>query len=519
MHKGKVAIAAEGKTHDADVVVAGAGAAGLAAAIAARDLGATVLVIEENDDIGGHAMLSGGNIHIGGGHSLQRQLGIEDSPELFLRDWTESDGPETRYNDRSLLQRFARESVATFDFLVENGVEFIPSPDPVTDRRYLGPGSVPRIFRCSEWPIAAEVIAPHRGRNGSGLVRSLARSARAKGVGFLPKHRMTTLITQDGRVTGLSGQAAGATFMATARKGVILATGGNSGNVTLRRMFDPRLTSVYPCVGEEYSRQSGDGEMAAMAIGASLWATANQTYGARHAIAKPHHIGCRCGYKSLVYEVDSPIFDRAGATGLTVRDWQDLILVKQSGRRFWDETDDSLHYINAALRYDPGAADVNGGGAVWAIFDSAAAAREGWTTVPPHVDRSAFFATADTLEDLALEVGRIHPSGAIDPAELNRTVARYNGFVEAGRDSDFGKPSPRHRIETAPFHAAWATPVVHDSLTGLRTSPNCEVIDLAGNTIPGLYCAGESQGGLALHGLGRCLVFGRIAGRAAASTG
>src|SRR6476659_10468350 len=70
-----------------DVVVIGAGAAGLAAAVSARDHGAAVVVVEENFDIGGHAMLSGGRVHLGGGKALQKKFNIKDSPEQIFADW------------------------------------------------------------------------------------------------------------------------------------------------------------------------------------------------------------------------------------------------------------------------------------------------------------------------------------------------------------------------------------------------------------------------------------------------
>ena len=73
-----------------------------------------------------------------------------------------------------------------------------------------------------------------------------------------------------------------------------------------------------------------------------------------------------------------------------------------------------------------------------------------------------------------------------------------------------------YKIEKPPFYAAWATPILHDTLTGLRSNTNGEVIDIRGEVIAGLYCSGESQGGFAQHGLARCLVFGRVAGRNAA---
>ena len=103
------------------------------------------------------------------------------------------------------------------------------------------------------------------------------------------------------------------------------------------------------------------------------------------------------------------------------------------------------------------------------------------------------------------------------PAYLEETVARYNSFVESGVDADFDKPTPRHRIEKPPFYAGWATPVVHDTRAGLRINPTCQVIDMNGEVIPGLYCGGESAGGFSQHGLARAACQGYIAGRAAAA--
>jgi succinate dehydrogenase/fumarate reductase flavoprotein subunit len=103
------------------------------------------------------------------------------------------------------------------------------------------------------------------------------------------------------------------------------------------------------------------------------------------------------------------------------------------------------------------------------------------------------------------------------PAALQQTVARYNSFVDSGTDTDFGKPTPTYKIQTPPFYAAWATPVLHDSLTGLRVNEKCQVIDVFGKVIPGFYCAGESAGGFTLHGLGRCIGTGYIAGTHAVS--
>jgi succinate dehydrogenase/fumarate reductase flavoprotein subunit len=103
------------------------------------------------------------------------------------------------------------------------------------------------------------------------------------------------------------------------------------------------------------------------------------------------------------------------------------------------------------------------------------------------------------------------------PNTLQDTVTRYNSFVDAGKDEDFGKAAPKYKIQTPPIYAAWATPVIHDTRSGLRINAKCQVVDLNGDVIPGLYCGGESAGGFSLHGLARCAVQGRIAGRNAAA--
>ncbi len=501
----------------ADLVTIGAGTAGLAAAVSALDQGASVIMVEENVDIGGHGMCSGGQVHLGGGTSNQRKHGVEDSAEQVFLDWVRHDHMQSRYSDRDLVRAFADENAATFEFLIENGVDF---QDHLT-----GPSQasqVPRQQRTVQWPVASERVTHHQTRVGSGLVRALEKSARAKGVEVLLRHKMTSIVREGpaaGRVLGITAVHDGRTVNIAANKGVLVATGGSTSNVTLRRTFDPRLTEEYQVAGEPWSRQSGDGELAAMGVGASLWGTANQTVEEGIAISKTRHIGCQWGYSSLIWQPDSRIFDLARASGLSVTDWQDVILVNQLGRRFWSETDARYDFFAAAMAYTGDESKRNGGGPIWAIFDHDAVEREEWDPRPPNVDPDGFFYTADTVAELAAAIANPYQAKPISPAALEETVARYNRFVDAGEDADFGKRNPRYKIQTPPFYAAWSTPILHDSLTGLRTNPRAQVIDIRGDVIPGLYCAGESQGGFAQHGLGRCLVFGRIAGRDAAVNG
>ena len=332
----------------ADVVVIGAGVAGLPAAITARDNGASVIIVDENFDIGGRGILSGGRVQVGGGHALQQKLGIKDTPDMLFNDWVRFDHPESRYSDRDLIRVFADENVPTYDFLIENGVEFIEKPIRSPDA-----STVDRIFVTKEWHIPSQVYAPRRGRNGSGLVRRMEESARKKGVQIFLKHKMTSIVREKhnaGRVLGIITIAGSNPVNIQARKGVIIASGGHTGNVNFRRIFDPRLTEEYQQACSPYVHQGADGELAAMDIGASLWSTANQTADEAAQITKTRHIGCRWGYSSLVYEPDSPMFQQARATGLTVRDWQNMIFVNQNGKRFWDETDGSHGFFTPRWR-------------------------------------------------------------------------------------------------------------------------------------------------------------------------
>ena len=510
----------------ADLVTIGAGTAGLAAAVSALEHGASVIMVDENSDIGGHGMCSGGQVHLGGGTSNQRKHGIDDSADQVFLDWVRHDHGQSRYSDRDLVRAFADENAATYEFLIENGVRF---QDHLT-----GPGgasTVRRQQRTIQWPVASERVTDYPTRVGSGLVRALEHGARARGAQVFLRHKMTSIVRESpsaGRVLGITVTHEGRTVNIAAKKGVLVATGGSSSNVNLRRTFDPRLTDEYQVAGEPWSRQSGDGEIAAMAVGAGLWGTANQTVEAGIAISKTRHIGCRWGYNSLIWgeeylkgsALGRRVFERARASGLTVINWQNLILVNQAGQRFWNEVDARYDFFAAAMAYNSGSsAKLNGGGPIWAIFDQEAVSREEWEPTPPNVDPDGYFFTADTIAELAQKISNPYQSSPMSPEVLQATVERYNNFVDLGEDQDYKKPTPRYKIQKPPFFAAWSTPILHDSLAGLRTNTKSQVIDIRGQVIPGLYCAGESQGGFAQHGLGRCLVFGRIAGRDAAVNG
>src|SRR3989454_4532453 len=329
----------------ADVVVVGAGASGLPAAIMARDRGASVILIDANHDIGGHAMLSGGRVPLGGGTSLQKKWGIVDSADQIYLDHTSHKNREMRFCDRDLVRMWADENVDSFEFLIENGVRFVDEKPEVVNE-----GQVPRLFVAKVY--SDELNETINGRPGSGLVRPLEKSARAKGVEILLKHRMTKIIRENptsGRVLGVTAVFENKNVNIRARKGVIIATGGHTSNVAFRRTFDPRLTEEYQVAGEPWTKQNADGEILAMDLGASLWATSNQSNDGGRSVTKTRHIGARYGYENLRWEPNSPMFEKAGGSGLTVRSFQDLILVNQTGRRFWNEMDNSYAFLSACL--------------------------------------------------------------------------------------------------------------------------------------------------------------------------
>ncbi len=544
---------------EADVVVIGSGATGLPAAIVAREAGASVILVEAEKDIGGHAITSGGNVPLGGGTSVQKKYGIEDSPDLLFRDLTdwsvvEPNGfPDYRYNDREIIRAFADNSAPTFEWLVAHGVIFVDKAPDDFGGTSVG-NSVPREMHSAvmDWPMVqtgkpADPMIQKMLSSGNGLMRPLEAAAKKAGVQLLLEHRMTAIYREQqtsGRVIGIAVTNNGKILNVGANKAAIIATGGSTGNVNFRRMFDPRLTEEYCGLsGMPWSNQDASGELAAMAVGASLWGLYNQTGEFGSNLTKPGTIGSQYGYVNLKWMPGSPVFDRARASGLSVANWQDVILVNMLGKRFYDETGPQFtandynsikpytqgSYLNAKnIKYNPnnfidaamaGIGDGhNGGGPIWAIFDADAVAREKWDPNPPNVDTKAgFFFSADTLRGLAAKIKMQYQRLPMPPDNLEQTVARYNSFVDSGVDEDFGKPKPLHKIEKPPFYAAWATPVVHDTRAGLRINAKCRVVDMKGEVIPGLYCGGESAGGFSQHGLARAACQGYIAGRNAAA--
>jgi urocanate reductase len=499
--------------YEADVVVIGAGAGGLTSAIAAREKGATVLIVEKNFDIGGRAMMSFGGLYIGGGNRMQKAIGMQDSPDQVFADWSRPEKPIGRFSDRELVRTYADNNLDLFDWLENHGIKwdaYRTAPDRL-DRARTRLNVVP-------WPN--EVTNPGR---GSGFVRPLARTARQMGVDIMLQLQMTKIHRESqlaGRVVGITAvevdnsyRPRSRTVNIRAHKGIIIATGGSAGNPTFRTMFDVRLTAEYQAENSEWTERTADGEIAAMEIGAALGATACQTTQDDNLINKGR-MGKKCNGSATQIYPTAPHFFRAGAIGLTVGDYQDVILVKENGLRFYNEMarNQDYEYIAAAMAWTGDPKKLNGGGPIWAIFDADAVAREKWQVKPPHVDPSGYFFSADTLEELAGRIVNEYQWRPMPGATLRETVEKYNSFVDTGVDTEFKKPRPMHKIATPPFYAAWHTPALHDSYTGIRINTTAQVIDLHGKIIPSLYACGDSSGGFGQHGICRAATFGRLAG-------
>ncbi len=556
---------------EADVVIIGAGAVGLPAAIRARDAGASVIIVDTNYDIGGHAILSGGNCPMGGGTSLQ----IKDDPETYFRDLTDwsvvevSGMPEYRYNDPLIQHALAYNMAPAYEFLVENGVPFVDKAPDNAGAHATGISA--RREHHTVWDKGQSPESP-AGAGGTSLMRALEDSARRKGVKLLLNYHMDVIFREaplSGRVTGiqahytptiLPGSTAPLgsfrtdgnivmdkqTVTVKARKSIIIGTGGSTGNVDFRRMFDTRVTAEIPLAGGEYSPQDASGELAAMAIGATLWGTANHTMDRNGYLRKRPIVASKTNY--VAWTPDSPIFPKIKYTGYRIGSWQNAILVNQVGKRFYNEIENGYpngthegfydefggyvhgdwrnatkvnykpqNYADAALAMNEGSTYPDfAPGPQWAILDSAAAKREKWDLDSPHAADPELFFTAATLEELAEKINacpyqKYKMSGAV----LAETVKKYNTAVENKKDEDFGKPRPMFKIETGPFYAAWATINIHDTYAGIRINDKCQVMTMSGEAIPGLYCGGESAGGSSQHGLARCLAQGYIAGKEA----
>lgn len=457
-----------------DVVIAGAGGAGLAAAIEAAEAGAKTVVFEKQ----GKIWESSTAINVGmvafAGTDVQQRLGIEDSSELLYQDLL---AVGNNKNDPSLVRAYADHQLDTYRWLKDIGV------------------------RWAEIATAGAGMSRPRGHFSDPLdmVRILKRQAEQRGATVLFHSAITELITDDQqRVIGVQMRDRVSETRIRARNGVVLATGGFARSADRLAALDRRFVGLAATTGLGHT---GDHLRMAEPLGA---------YFSDMEYVKPsyelHVTGDSAAEICLVFYLGA-------------------IIVNRQGRRFVNE---SIPYKDIGMA----SLDQPDGVGVMVfdqkIFDQAVENTRKASSVIPSENvvlgldaaRIRLLVQADTIGELA---DGIHVPRQV----LKETVERYNNSVADGADTEFGRShlsasigSPV-RIETPPFYAYEAKSHFLATYAGLAVDASMRVLTTDGH-IPGLYAAGEAIGGF--HGasyhsgaaVGQALIFGRIAGKNAA---
>jgi succinate dehydrogenase/fumarate reductase flavoprotein subunit len=360
---------------------------------------------------------------------------------------------------------------------------------------------------------------------------------------MLLKHRMTRIYRDGtGPVVGIEVKNPTGTMNIKARKGVILCTGTWTDNARMCQAWDPRIVgpNAYgdggtPFDGTLYADSSADGHFAAAEIGAGFADMSFVSY-------------LYIFYGSRSYwgwdPLDWTASNCQAGKGLprTADFFQRVILVKDDGARWINEAEGARPGIPGRAGwsewpewpYTATYLSLPQPRNVWAIADGDAPAALKWPLSDlqkPNPKAGLMFdpaclAIADTLEELAQKMG-------IDPAKLQATITKYNGFVDAGKDADFGKPMPLSKIVKPPFYGAKANLIRHTQRNGLRVNTKSQVIEQSDQkdglkpvsidqekVIPHLYAAGELGNALGWrrphNSLGHYTTAARIAGENAA---
>lgn len=467
--------------YEADVVIAGFGVSGAAAAVEAAHAGAEVLVLERTGSWGGAAAMAGGFIYLGGGTALQQACGFTDSVENMAAFLNAAMGPGA---DEARIADYCAGSVAHFDWLVECGVpfkaEFFGEPgwEPLGDQglMYSG-GENSHPFNTIAMPAprghVPQMSNKKQGEASAGymLMKPLVDTATGAGVRALYDVRAQRLIVEsDGRVVGLIARQYGTEIRVRARRGVVLATGSFAYNETMVAQFTPRIAGRPMSAIEQHDGQS---IRMAQALGADL---------------------AHMDAAEVAIFVDPQQLVRG-------------VLVNGRGQRFVAEDTYPGRVGQLTLYHQDNTA--------FLIIDGAAQ-DEAMASPSPKLMMHQPTWVADTVADLETEMG-------LAPGALQATVTAYNEGAARGvdpllhKDAQWLKPigSPVGAIDLRDSTGGF-------TLGGLTTTLDAEVLHVSGEPIPGLYAAGRSAAGLAAWGyasgvsLGDGSFYGRRAGGSAA---
>jgi flavocytochrome c len=456
-----------------DVIVIGSGLAGLAAAIEARQAGASVIVFEKMKVIGGNSRISDGAL-AAPGNDFQQRRGVADSVDLFYMDMIKAG---QGLNHPELVRIVAEQAAAAVEWT----------------RRELGVAYLDRLDRFGGHSAARSLTT--RSHCGVDIIKAQARRLGLLGVEIRTRCRLRTLITDDnGGVRGVKIRSeyrfpeedSGVARNIRAARAVVLATGGFGSDIQFRKLQNPRLDES---VGSTNQRgATAEGLVAALKIG-----------------ALPVHLSwIQTGPWACA---DEPRYGKGGRFASYSVYATGILVDPATGCRIVNEWGNRQVRAEAILRTGrPCIGVVDTPGAQCASRSLA------------HGLKSGKIQAFDDLTDLAAAYG-------MPPDALANTVHDYNRRIIDGETDPLGKPLDQgiRPLSIPPFYAIRLWPKVHYTPGGIGIDANAQVIDLAGRPIPHFFAAGEVSGGI--HGASRlgscalteCLVFGRIAGRQAAA--
>jgi uncharacterized protein len=466
-----------------DIIVVGAGIAGLSAALEGARDGATVLVVDMASVFGGHAVMSEADLTMVD-TPVQRAWGLKDSPDLAYKDfirWGDD-------NNREWVRYYVEHSRSEiYDWLTALGVVF----DGL--RQYPG-NSVPRAHKT-------------RGL-GLGLVAPVYRVCLANpDISFVWNAQVTDLIVDTAHVVvgaHTRNTRTGETGSYHARA-VILATGGFQSNLALVRQHWPQNTPVPErLLAGSGVHSMGSGLELASKVGGAIRNLDHQ-WNYQRGLPDPRYPGAERGLNVAV---------------------GDAIWVNAQGLRFVNEDASSPTTLQALLQQHPAT--------YWAVFDAKAKANiwvsgTGWNRSSIEhwiVDNPKVLKRGNSLAELARQTG-------LPAAALATTVASYNALLSKGQDTQFKRfdrqlvlgqdlPAP---IKGPPFYALQFFPLTRKSMGGIAIDSLGRVIDEGNRPIAGLYAAGEAAGLAGINGkaalegtfLAPSVLTGRVAGRSAAA--
>ena len=445
-------------TLDCDVVVVGAGGAGLTASVLATQQGQKVILLEKMPFVGGNSLRAEGGMNAAG-TNLEKELGLDDST---VENFTEDTLRLGHYlADPELVRTLAENSSDAIEWLKTVGASFtgVKATGGCEGRKYL---------HQPEGGVAV----------GEYLVAKLKTQVEKLGIDVRVNTKATEILMDNGQAVGVLAEDAEHIYTINA-KSVVLTTGGFGANFELMASFDPSLANA---VTTNHSGAQGDGIMMAQAIGADtvdmdqiqLHPTVIQSDG------------------SLVSES----FRSLGA-----------IVVNTQGKRFVNDLAGRDVVSQAELKQPDGYCFI--------IFDQNLVDH---LALSKRFIDGGYTISGKTYEELAKNMGL----SAEAQQNFVNTMDTWNQSVANGLDEEFGRNNGMDDdLSTAPYYAIKIAPGIHHTMGGIKINTSAEVIDTDGNVIPGLFAAGETTGGIhggnRVGGNAVCdfIVFGRIAGQSA----